>query len=59
MSRRDPVQHFRLPSDIVAWIDQEAKENERSKNAQIVYVFKQAMKKATGPALESSPVASE
>ncbi|WP_418952299.1 Arc family DNA-binding protein [Pseudomonas atacamensis] len=37
MSRKDPQFNLRLPEEVKEWVEQSAKENCRSKTAEIVY----------------------
>lgn len=49
--------HIRIPTQIKRWLAGEAKQNERSINAQTVFLLKQEMEKASG-AYQANPDAS-
>ncbi|MCX5616996.1 hypothetical protein NQF87_08450 [Bombella sp. TMW 2.2559] len=53
--------HIRIPAQIKRWLAGEAKRNERSINAQTVFVLRQEMdkEKALGPIAKQTPNASE
>ncbi|MCG4258203.1 Arc family DNA-binding protein [Acetobacter senegalensis] len=43
MSRTDPQMKIRVPPDLKDWIDRKAKDEQRTKNAQIVRILTRAM----------------
>lgn len=45
MSRSDPQFKLRLPENLKAWVEEEAKKQHRSINGQIIYLIEQAQKK--------------
>lgn len=56
MAKDDPYFRMRIPREIKDWIENEAKENKRSQNSQIIYCIEQQKKQrrsclATDPLL--------
>ncbi|WP_278368665.1 Arc family DNA-binding protein [Acetobacter orientalis] len=45
MSRRNPQLHIRVPEEVKAWLENNARENERTINSEVVFQLKQAMEK--------------
>ena len=56
MARGDAEMRIRVPHDVKAWIEKEAKDNLRTQNAQIVHVLKEA-KAAEDDTVQSKPPA--
>jgi hypothetical protein len=55
MNKRDPQIHVRCPPDIKKWLEDQAQENRRTLNAQIVYCMEQHMLRSTaGQSCESA-----
>lgn len=43
MKRGDPQMRIRMPVDVDRWLEQQAELNVRTKNAELVFIVKQAM----------------
>ncbi|MEW9272407.1 Arc family DNA-binding protein [Gluconobacter oxydans] len=46
MARTDPQFKLRLPADLKAWVEESAKHNQRSLNAEIVFLLNEARQNA-------------
>ncbi|WP_415503353.1 Arc family DNA-binding protein [Acetobacter sp.] len=45
MTRRDPQLHIRVPEEVKAWLEKNARENERTLNGEAVFQLKQGMER--------------
>ncbi|MCC6106119.1 Arc family DNA-binding protein [Acetobacter sp.] len=45
MSHKYPQMHIRVPEEVKAWLENNARENERPLNGEVVFQLKQAMGK--------------